>query len=93
MLAEPLKPKVIELASGIFARLVGDATTISDKGVTFSTDPVGLAQLSFKLAAAFQKVEDDINADALPKNVGFKLENAVISDLDEPAMLELLSPN
>ena len=79
MLAEPLKPKVIELASGIYTRLAGDASKISDKGVTFSVDPVILAQLSFKLAAAFQKVEDDINADALPKNVGFKLENSDIA--------------
>ena len=78
MVAELLKPKVVELASGIFIRLVGDATRLSEKGVTMTTDPSHLAQLSFKLAAAFQKTEDDINADALPKNVGFKLE---ISDL------------
>jgi hypothetical protein len=79
MTAEILKPKVIELAAGIYTRLVGDASTITDKGVTFSTDPAGLARMSFKLAAAFQKVEDEINADALPKNVGFKLDTADIS--------------
>lgn len=79
MLAEPLKPKVIDLASGIFTQLARDAAKISDKGVTFTVDPVMLAQLSFKLAAAFQKVEDDINADSLPKNVGFKLENSDIA--------------
>jgi len=73
-----LKPKVVELASGIFTRLIGDATRVTEKGVTMSTDPANLAQLSFKLAAVFQKVEDDLNADALPKNVGFKLE---ISDI------------
>ncbi len=73
-----LKPKVVELASGIFTRLIGDATRVTEKGVTMTTDPANLAQLSFKLAAVFQKVEDDLNADALPKNVGFKLE---ISDI------------
>ena len=73
-----LMPKVVELASGIFTRLIGDATRVTDKGVTMTTDPANLAQLSFKLAAVFQKVEDDLNADALPKNVGFKLE---ISDI------------
>ena len=78
MLAEPLKPKVIELAAGIFTRLVGDATRITENGVKMSTDPANLAQLSFKLAAVFQKVEDEINADALPKNAGFKLE---VSDI------------
>ncbi len=78
MTASLLQPKVVELASGIFTRLIGDATRVTEKGVTMTTDPANLAQLSFKLAAIFQKVEDDLNADALPKNVGFKLE---ISDI------------
>jgi hypothetical protein len=79
MLAEPLKPKIIEIATGIFTRLVGDAVRVTEKGVTMTTDPANLAQLSFKLAAAFQKVEDDINTDALPKNVGYKLDSADIA--------------
>jgi len=77
--AEILKPKVTDLAAGIFTRLVGDSAKVSDKGLSFATDPTVLAQLSFKLAKAFQKVEDDINADALPKNVGYKLDSADIS--------------
>jgi hypothetical protein len=35
-------------------------------------------KVSFKLAAVFQKVEDEINADALPKT-GFNLAGADIS--------------
>ena len=73
-----LKPKVVELATGIFTRLVGDATKLTESGVTMSTNPENLAQLSFKLAAIFQKVEDEINADALPKT-GFNLAGADIS--------------
>ncbi len=79
MLAEPLKPKVVDIATGIFTRLACDATRVTEKGVTMATDPVNLAQLSFKLAAVFQKVEDDINTDALPKNVGYKLDSADIA--------------
>jgi len=79
VLAEPLKPKIVELASGIYTRLVGEAMTLTDKGITFKTDPAALAQMSFKLAQAFQKVEDDINTDALPKNVGYKLDSADIA--------------
>ena len=79
MLAEPLKPKVIEIATGIFTRLVGDAAEVTDKGATVKGDPIALAQLSFKLAAIFQKVEDDINAEALPKNVGFKVQDSDIA--------------
>ena len=73
-----LKTKVVELATDIFTRLVGDSTKVTENGVTLTTNPVNLAQLSFKLAAVFQKVEDEINADALPKT-GFNLAGADIS--------------
>ena len=73
-----MKPKVVELATGIFTRLVGDAAKITENGVTMATSPVNLAQLSFKLAKIFQTVEDEINADALPKT-GFNLAGADIS--------------
>ena len=78
MPAEPLKPKVVELASSIFTRLVGDATKVTEKGVTMTTDPANLAQLSFKLAAVFDKVQDDLNAAAMPKT-SFKLEESDIA--------------
>ena len=73
-----LKPKVVELATAIFTRLVGDSAKVTETGVTMATNPAHLAQLSFKLAAIFQKVEDDINVDALPKT-GFNLAGADIS--------------
>ena len=73
-----LSPRLIDLAGGIYTRLAGDATRVTDKGVTMTTDPVNLAQLSFKLALAFQKVEDDLNAASLPKNPDFKLD---VSDI------------
>jgi hypothetical protein len=74
-----LKPKVVQLATDIFTRLVSDSTKITESGVTMTTNPMNLAQLSFKLAALFQKVEDEINADALPKT-GFNLAGADISN-------------
>jgi len=73
-----LAPKVVALATGIFTRLVGDSAKITEGGVTMTTNPVNLAQLSFKLAQVFQKVEDEINKDALPKT-GFNLAGADIS--------------
>jgi hypothetical protein len=79
MLAEPLKPKVVEIATGIFTRMVGDAVSVTEKGVTMKTDAAALAKLSFKLAAIFQQVEDEINTDALPKNAGYKLDSADIA--------------
>jgi hypothetical protein len=80
-----LKTKVIELAAGIFTRLIGDNAKLTEKGISLGADPTSLAQLSFKLAQVFQKVEDDINADALPKNVGFKLDGADISSWGKEA--------
>ena len=79
MLAEPLKPKVVEIATGIFTRLVADAVNLTETGVTMKVDPANLAKLSFKLAAVFQTVENEINADALPKNAGYKLDSADIA--------------
>jgi hypothetical protein len=78
MTAELMKPKLVQHATDIFTRLVGDAVRVTDKGVTMTTDPANLAVLSFKLADAFQKVEDQINADAMPKT-GFNLQEADIS--------------
>jgi len=77
--AEILKPQVIQLAAGIYTRLVGDNTRVTDKGVSMTADAANLARLSFKLAAVFQGVEDALNADALPKNVGYKLDGADIA--------------
>ena len=80
MLAEPLKPKVIDLAGDIFTRLVGDATKVDAKGaVAFSCDPEMLAQMSFKLAAVFQKVEDVLNRASQPVDTNFKLDAADIA--------------
>jgi hypothetical protein len=78
-MAELLKANVIQVAGDIFARLAGDATRVTEKGITMTIDPNNLAILSFKLAAVFQKVEDELNAEALPKNVGFKLDETDIA--------------
>ena len=81
MLAEALKPKVIELAGGIFTRLVGDTVKYDAKGtVQMGCDPELIARLSFKLAAVFQNVEDGLNRDSLPKNPDFKLSASDIAD-------------
>ena len=78
--AKPYKPAVRELASRIYTELI----TASAKG---GADPAAacasaqeVAQLSFRLAEAFQSVEDELNAANLPKNTGFKLEAADIAE-------------
>ena len=78
MSAEMMKPKLVELASSLYTRLAGDAVRVTDKGMSMTTDPANLARLSFKLADAFMRVQDEINADAMPKT-GFNLAEADIS--------------
>jgi hypothetical protein len=43
-------------------------------------DPAHLAQLSFKLAAVFEKVEAEVNAENLPKNQDFIVNVSDIAD-------------
>ena len=68
------KPHVRELASRIYVDLVTGAVSVSESGVKISTSAENLAKLSFQLAEAFQNIEDQLNADNLPKNTGFKLD-------------------
>lgn len=62
-----------EVAAQIYVDLVVRATAVNETGVKMSADPVNLAKLSFKLAQAFETVQDDLNAENLPKNPTFKL--------------------
>ena len=62
-----------EVAAQIYVELVVRSTAVSETGVKMSADPVNLAKLSFKLAQAFETVQDDLNAENLPKNPTFKL--------------------
>jgi hypothetical protein len=73
-MADPAyKPKVRDLAAQIYANLVDRNVTVSASGVKMDASAQILAELSFKLADAFQAVEDGLNAENLPKNPTFKL--------------------
>jgi hypothetical protein len=66
------KPHIRELASRIYVQLVSSATSVSEKGVKMAASAENLSRLSFQLAEAFQTVEDQLNADNMPKNAGFR---------------------
>lgn len=73
-MTEPVfDPKVRDLAEKIYRDLVAGAVAVTPSSVGISTDPANLAQISFKLAAAFHAVEDRLNAANLPKNQDFKV--------------------
>jgi hypothetical protein len=66
-------PRNRELAEKIYRDLVTHAVQATDGSVGPGTDPVKLAHVSFKLAAAFRRVEEELNAANLPKNQDFKI--------------------
>ncbi len=62
-----------EVAAQIYVDLVVRTVAVSETGVKISADPANLAKLSFKLAQAFETVQDDLNEENMPKNPDFKL--------------------
>jgi len=66
--------KVRDLAEKIYTDLLRNAVVVSSTGVQLTTDPKNIAKISFKLAASFREVEDELNAENLPKNQDFKVE-------------------
>jgi hypothetical protein len=74
-----VSPQTRELASRIYVDLIVRAASISDSAVKMDAAPANIAKLSFKLAAAFDVCERELNVDSLPKNVDFKLDSASIA--------------
>jgi hypothetical protein len=68
-----------ELASRIYVDLIVRAAEIAGTTVKLQAMPDNIARLSFKLAAAFDGVERELNADSLPKNQDFKVDVATIA--------------
>jgi hypothetical protein len=67
------------LAEKIYSGLLQGSVTVSATGVQVTADPKDFAKVSFKLALAFRAVENELNAESLPKNQDFTLE---LSDLN-----------
>lgn len=59
---------VHELASRIYVQLVTEAVGFTDKGVNITANPENIARVSYKLAEAFQKIEDERVAATRPKS-------------------------
>lgn len=80
MALTPITPKLIAHATEIYTQLAVRSAEVSANSVKMGTDPAHLAHLSFKLAAVFEKVEAEINADNLPKNQDFIVNVSDIAD-------------
>ena len=78
MTAPVFDPSTTALAESIYTDLLRNAVVVSSNGVQLTTDPKNIARISFKLAASFKEVENELNAENLPKNQDFTLD---VSDM------------
>lgn len=76
MAAPVIEPQDRELAGRIYADLLRGAVVISSTGVQVTADPKSIAKVCFKLAVMFREVENELNAENLPKNQDFKVDIA-----------------
>lgn len=60
-----------EVASRIYVDLVGRSIALADQKAKMQAAPEELARLSFELAGAFQRVQDELDGTSAPKNQGF----------------------
>jgi len=68
-----------EVALPIFVELVARNVTFTDSNVKMGASPENIAKLSFKLAAVFMQVQDELNEANMPKNPTYKLDSGDIA--------------
>jgi hypothetical protein len=81
-MSEQLQFKAVEareVALPIFVELVARNVVIADNNVKMGASPENLAKLSFKLAAVFMQVQDELNEANMPKNPTYKLDSGDIA--------------
>ena len=63
-----------EVAMQIFVELVARNVAIAENNVKMAVSPENLAKLSYKLAAAFLAVHEELNKANMPTNPTYKLD-------------------
>jgi hypothetical protein len=85
-MAEPVfNSRVTDLASRIYVEFVGGATSSPEIAEKVQAEADRLARMSFRLAANFYHVLDELNAENEPKNVGFSVQLDDIAKWSVPA--------
>ena len=69
--AKPFKLELREAALQIYVELAAREVRVTPEGITMGASAEKLARLAFKLSSVFQQVQEDLNAENMPKNVGF----------------------
>jgi hypothetical protein len=72
-MTKPFRLETKDLAEKLFVDLMGRNIAFADNAVKTTVSAENVAKLCFILAETFLRVQDDLNADNLPKDPTFKL--------------------
>lgn len=70
---KPFRLETKALAERLYVDIMGRNVMLADGSVKMTVSADNIAKLSFMLAEAFLRVQDDLNAENLPKDPTFKL--------------------
>jgi hypothetical protein len=73
MAAKPFRLETKALAEQLFVDIMGRNVVLTEGSVKMTVSADNIAKLSFMLAESFLRVQDDLNAENLPKDPTFKL--------------------
>jgi hypothetical protein len=72
-MTKPFRLETKDLAEKLYVELMSRNIVFADKAVKTEVSSENVAKLCFILAETFLRVQDDLNADNLPKDPTFKL--------------------
>lgn len=72
-MTKPFRLETKALAERLYVDLMGRNVAFTENSVKTTVSAENVAKLSFILAEAFLRVQDDLNAENLPKDPTFKL--------------------
>jgi hypothetical protein len=76
-------PRVKELAERIYVDMVSRLALTPNGPDTSRPNPEAVAKLSFKLAEAFMRVDDDSEANAAPKTAKYEVQMSDMAGWDK----------
>jgi len=71
--AKPFRLETKALAERLYVDFMARNVVLAESGVKLTVSADNVAKLSFMLAESFLRVQDDLNAENLPKDPTFKL--------------------
>lgn len=83
----PAADPVTDLAAKIYMELICRNIVVTESAAQIKANPENLAKISFKLAAAFQRVSSAVKQESGPKNQGFDMQEVDLANWSTPNTL------